>query len=361
MKKHPHSARPRSNRALPACIAAVTLLAGPASALAAGYTVQQISSPGPAMDMSNNGKVTGYYVAKCTTLSSQPKRTICYNAPWLFDGKTMSKLSGAWPSNANAKAVAVNDSGHLIGADLTGAWFYANGRVAYVDGADTSVSRGSRLVALNNPGMAVGMSYVASVYQPVTYTYGGTATAAYGTGYSVVDVNDAGMVVGWFKNAAGIEQGFVADAGGSISAIANLGSAINCRPVRVSQVGTGTASVWVAGNCAGNRPFRYEVTSGTLQELSFAGSSSLSVVSINSRGEAAGTAVRPGAAAPDGYTAILWSTDVANPADLNGGQAFAPASAWNVHATDINEAGTVLAGYNDTKGNFYTFLLRPVP
>ena len=57
--------------------------------------------------------------------------------------------------------------------------------------------------------------------------------------------------------------------------------------------------------------------------------------------------------------ALLWSTEPANPTDLNAGQAFAPASAWNVHATDINEAGTVLTGYNDTSGNFFTFLLQP--
>jgi len=348
--------------ALIASLAGAALLAGSAGAMAAGYAVQPISSPGPAMDMSNNGQVTGFYVAKCTTLSSQPKRTICYNAPWLFDGKRVSKLSGAWPSNANAKAVAVNDSGHLIGADLTGAWYYAYGQVTYVDGADTNVSRGTRLVALSNAGTALGMSYVASVYQPVTYSYGGMATAAIGPGYSVIDLNDAGMIAGWFKNAAGVEQGFVADAG-TITPIPSLDPSLGCRPVRMSQVDatSGTGAVWVAGNCTGNRPFRYEVRSGMLQELSFPGSSNLSVVSINSRGDAAGTAVRPGGAAPDGYTAILWSTDRANPADLNASQAFAPAGAWNVHSTDINEAGMVLTGYNDTKGNFYTFLLRPVP
>jgi len=57
--------------------------------------------------------------------------------------------------------------------------------------------------------------------------------------------------------------------------------------------------------------------------------------------------------------------DPASPTDLNANQAFAPASAngiaWNVHATDINEAGTILTGYNDTSGNFYTFLLSPAP
>jgi hypothetical protein len=135
--------------------------------------------------------------------------------------------------------------------------------------------------------------------------------------------------------------------------------------VRISQVNGTTGEVWVAGNCAGNRPFVYEVSTGTLTELGFPGSVNLSISSVNSDGIAVGTAVKPGAFAPDGYTAILWpagSTVDTIPFDLNANQAFAPAvTAWNVHSTDINEAGIVLTGYNDTSGHFYTFLLRPIP
>jgi len=66
-------------------LAATTLCASAQRASSAGYTVQQISSPGPAMRMSSNHEnVTGFYVAKCVTLSSQPKRTICYNAPFVI-------------------------------------------------------------------------------------------------------------------------------------------------------------------------------------------------------------------------------------------------------------------------------------
>lgn len=85
------------------------------------------------------------------------------------------------------------------------------------------------------------------------------------------------------------------------------------------------------------------------------------LVSINSRGEAVGSAVRPGVNAPDGYTALLWSGSPTIPLDLNAGSSFAPAGAWNVHATEINDAGTVLTGCNDSSGSFYTFLLRPLP
>lgn len=335
----------------------MSAVVGPADA--AGFSVQEINSPGPALRMSSSGAVTGFYVAKCVTLSSQPKRTICYNAPWLFDGKRVSKLSNAFPSNSNAMAVAVNDALELVGADLTGAWYYSNGNVSYVDANNTN-ARGSRLYAVNNNGVAVGMSYVSSVYQAITYRFNGLMETPLAPGYGAVDINDAGMITGSFKNAGNVDQGFVAEAGGTITPIPNLDPAISCRPVRISQVNA-SGAVWIAGNCAGNRPFVYELRSSTLAELKYPGSSNLSVVSVNSRGEAAGTAVRPGAYAPDGYTALLWSNDYGNPTDLNANQAFAPTTAWNVHGTDINEAGTVLTGYNDTSGNFYTFLLSPIP
>jgi len=175
--------------------------------------------------------------------------------------------------NANAKAVAVNDAGDLVGADLTGAWFYSNGNVAYTD-SSTSGTSGTRLFALNNNGVAVGMSYVSGIYQPVTYQFNGVPSPVLSHGYATVDINDAGMITGWFKNG-NVEQSFVADAAGNITPIPNLDPAINCRSVRISQANNG--NVWVVGNCAGNRPFRYELTSGTLTELTFAGSSNLSV------------------------------------------------------------------------------------
>jgi len=346
--------------------AAALAPAGPVGTADAATTVLEIHSPGPAMRMSGNGKVTGFYVAKCTTLSSQPKRTICYNAPWLYDGHQVSKLAGKFPSNANAKAVAVNDAGQLIGADLTGAWLYSSGTVAYVDAAGAGVSSNSRLHAVNNAGTALGMSYLpvagSPVYQPITYQFNGVPRAALQPGYSVVDINDAGMIAGWFRNGAGLEQPFVAagpdsKAASGIVAVPGL-PPVNCRPVRLSQR-SAAGAVWVAINCAGNRAFRYRVDAAAPEELLHAGSSNLSVVSINGQGTAAGTAVRPGANAPDGYTALLWAGNPSVPLDLNANQAFAPAGAWNVHATDINEAGTVLTGYNDTAGNFYTFLVQP--
>jgi hypothetical protein len=65
------------------------------------------------------------------------------------------------------------------------------------------------------------------------------------------------------------------------------------------------------------------------------------------------------AVSPDGSLKLVDWIDhyhgTAQVAQLNG-------ATWNVHATDINEAGTaVLTGYNDSSGNFYTFLLSPNP
>lgn len=133
--------------------------------------------------------------------------------------------------------------------------------------------------------------------------------------------------------------------------------------MRISQVNAGTGDVWVAGQCAGRTfVYAYNLADGSsfLSELSFAGSTNLTVQAVNGSGVAVGTAVLPGAGAPDGYTAVAWSGDYSVPVDLNANRAFAPATAWNVHATDINEAGIILTGYNDTVGGFYTFLLKPI-
>jgi hypothetical protein len=338
------------------------------SALAAGYVVQEINSPGPAARLSGGGAVTGYFVAKCTTLSSQPKRTICYYAPWVFDGHRVTKLTSKFASNANAKAVAVNDALEVVGADVNGAWYYSKGNVAYPDASGSNV-RGTRLLAVNNRGVALGMSYVSGIYQPVSYRFNGTPTPVLVPGEAAADINDAGMIAGWYKDADNTEYAFVADATGTLFSVPKLDPASNCRPVRISQLNATTGDAWVAGHCAG-RPFAYRANvaagSGTLWELgNVPGFTNLSVQAINSSGVAVGTGVRPGTAAPDGYTAVLWTNDSATgytiPRDLNELQPFAPGAAWNAHAADINETGTILTGYNDTAGNFFTFLLHPAP
>jgi hypothetical protein len=348
-------------RSFLASTAAIALAIFAGAANAAGYKVQSINSPGPAIRMNSNGAVTGFFVAKCSTINGYERFTYCYYAPWLFDGKGVTKLTNKFGNNANAQAVAINDSLELVGADVNGAWLYSGGAVIRPGGT------GTRLFALNNLHVAVGTASVGGVYQPVTFQTSVGLVPAGLPGKNAVDINDAGMIAGWFINGSNVPQGFVADAGGVVTAIPSLVNAssapVDCRPVRISQASP-AGQVWVAGNCAGNRPFLYELSNGTLTELAYPGSSSLSVVSVNSSGTAAGTAVKPGAFAPDGYTAVVWpagSTNGTVPTDLNANQAFAPSTAWNVHATDINEAGMILTGYNDTTGNFYTFVLRPIP
>lgn len=363
--KSPCTHIPRALKAaIMAGLTSAALLVATPPSWAAGYTVQEIRSPGPAVRMSNNGAVAGFFVAKCVTLSSQPKRTICYNAPWVFDGQRVTKLTNKFPSNVNAMPTAVNDSLELTGAEIYGAWFYSNGSVAYPDSANPD-ARGTRLVALNNLGVALGMTSLSGVYQPVTYRYNGVLTPVLTPGMAAVDINDAGMIAGWYKGADNTDQSFVY-AGGTIIDIPKLDPATpsSCQPVRISQV-SASGSAWVAGHCSG-RPYIYDVGSGALIELgNAAGYTSLSVQSVNGNGVAAGTGIRPGAYAPDGYTAVMWSNHpvigYSAPQDLNALQPFAPAGAWNLHSIDINEAGTILTGYNDISGNFYTFQLFPTP
>ena len=84
-------------------------------------------------------------------------------------------------------------------------------------------------------------------------------------------------------------------------------------------------------------------------------------VSINSLGDTAGTSIRPGAFAPNGYTALLWSNDPPKSTNLSANQALAPASPCNMTPTDLNETSAPLTGYNETSGKFDTFWLRPLP
>lgn len=351
-------------------------LALPTVAGAAGYTVQQISSPGPALRMSPGGAVAGNYVARCVTLSTRPKRTICYWAPWVFDGKRVAKLAGNWPNDVDTRCAGVNDALELVGRDtqaaLAGAWMLSGGGLTYT--GFLPGGNWSSLVAINNLGVAVGSANAAGTgLRAVTFSNGVLAEVLFNdpalsaptTGTSAMDVNDAGMVAGTYAAADG-DRGFVVDASGAVTLVPNLPNAAGCRPARLSQVHPASGQVWLAGQCGG-RPFLFEVTSGTLRELAnLPGGSNLSVQSVNSEGVAVGTAIRPGGSAPAGYTALLWPAGSTVPVDLNANNGFAPATAWNVHGTDINDrtataGATVLAGYNDSSGNFFTFQLRLAP
>ena len=114
-------------------VAVAMLVASAPAASAAGYTVQTINSPGPAVRMSSTGAVAGFFINKCSTINSGYDRfTYCYRAPWLFDGKSVAKLTNKFGSTANSQAVGVNSSLELVGADVNGAWFYSAGTVTWL-------------------------------------------------------------------------------------------------------------------------------------------------------------------------------------------------------------------------------------
>ncbi|MGJ0485340.1 MAG: hypothetical protein ACR65R_12570 [Methylomicrobium sp.] len=380
------------------------------STYAAGYTAQSLNAPGPATRMSDNGTVAGFYTTKCETLNWDPnKPTICYRAPWVYDGQRFTKFGKQWPHNAEALPYDINDSLNLVGREtrpnpLDGGWTYSGGTVTYT--ATGGVPR-----AINNVGVIVGdmssgstdgytsINRIATFQNgtpqavlfknPLTdptlsalYTYLSALTT---TTYAV-DINDDDLIAGWYKGADNTEHGFVVNSGGTVTVIPNLPGSANCRPVRISQAYSNPAdptdpdngNVWVVGNCdanvasAGKRPFLYEINSGILSELTFPDRSQIGVVSVNSQGEAVGYASKPGVNVAsdgtfpaDGYTAVKWSVDGnfnITPTDLNANQAFTPATARYVQALDISEIGTILTRYNDaTTYNFQAVLLYPIP
>ncbi|MGR8952424.1 MAG: hypothetical protein ACU83V_08405 [Gammaproteobacteria bacterium] len=344
-----------------AATAAALLSAFAGSTSAAGYAVQQINVPGAAMRMSDNGAILGNYVSKCTTFTygAHEKGTYCYYAPWFYDGKNVTKLGNVW-SNARSTAASINDSLQLTGSDGSGAWLYAGGKITRMTGGTP--------VAINNTGVVAGNAPNASfVYRAVRFTNGVGTEVLFNDSYLsspttsiwTADINDSGLIAGWYKDAGNIYQSYVVDTNGTVTFIPNLGGAtpVNCQPTRISETNPVTQQVWVTGNCSG-RAFIYELTSGSLTELAnLPGASNLNVASVNSSGEAAGTATLSGGVA----TAVMWPAGSTIPSDLNANQAIATGTMINLRVIDIDTAGAILIDYLDSQYNRNTDLLQPTP
>lgn len=345
--------------------AAATLLSGVAGfTYAAGYTVQQLNVPGAATRMSDNGAIMGNYVTKCTTFTygAHEKGTYCYWAPWFYDGKGVTKLGNLW-SNTRSAAADINDSLQLTGSDGSGAWTYSGGAI-------TRMTSGTP-VAINNAGVVAGYAANANfAYRAVRFTNGVGTEVSFNdpylssptTGIWTADINDSGLITGWYKDAGNIYQSYVVDTNGTVSFIPNLGGTtpVNCQPARISETNPTTGETWVAGNCSG-RAFIYELTSGALTELAnLPGASNLNVASVNSSGEAVGTTTLTGGVS----TVVMWpagSTSTTIPTDLNANQAIVSGTTINLRVVDMDAAGTILIDYLDSQYNRYTALLQPTP
>lgn len=346
---------------------AAALLAGVAgSTYAAGFTVQSLNVPGAATRMSDNGAIVGNYVSKCTTFNYGPheKGTYCYYAPWFYDGKGVTKLGNLW-SNTRSTAADINDLLQLTGSDGSGPWTYSAGKITRMTGT------GGTPVAINNAGVATGYAPNASfVYRAVRFTNGVGTEVLFNDPYLsnpttsiwTADINDSGLITGWYRDPGNIYQSYVVDTDGTVTFIPNLGGAtpINCQPTHISET-IPNGAVWVVGNCAGNRPFLYRLGDQNATELKYPNQnvSSLNVASVNSSGEAVGTATVNGMA-----TAVMWpagSDSNTIPTDLNANQAIAVGTMINLRAIDIDAAGTILIDYLDSQYNRNTVLLQPTP
>ncbi len=288
------------------------------------------------------------------------KGTYCYYAPWFYDGKNVTKLGNLW-SNTRSTAAAINDSFQLTGSDGSGAWIYSGGKITRMTGGAP--------VAINNLGEVAGYASNANfVYRAVRFTNGVGTEALFKdpylssptTGIWTADINDSGLIAGWYKDAGNIQQSYVVDTNGTVTLIPNLGGTtpVNCQPTRISEANPTTGETWVAGNCSG-RAFIYELTSGTRTELAnLPGASNLNVASVNSSGEAVGTATVNGVA-----TAVMWPAGTSStiPTDLNANQAISTGTMINLRVIDIDEAGTILVDYLGSQYNRNTDLLHPVP
>lgn len=71
-------------------LAGFSLLAAIPDALAAGYDVNQIRAPGPAVRMSSAGYLTGTYQVKCSKLVGREYRGSLSAGGWLYSGDAVS-------------------------------------------------------------------------------------------------------------------------------------------------------------------------------------------------------------------------------------------------------------------------------
>jgi len=71
--------------------------------------------------------------------TSRPGVYACFNAPWYFDGKRVTKLSDLFPSNVTAQASAINDAFQVAGNGI-GAWVYSGGAPTYTGNLPNNTS-----------------------------------------------------------------------------------------------------------------------------------------------------------------------------------------------------------------------------
>lgn len=341
---------------VPAVVVAMSALTSPAQA--AGFSVQQVKAPGAAMRMSTAGYLTGTYEVKCSKLGGQPPRRICYYAPWIYDGKSITKVQ--WPVDWNyVYSFGINDSLDLVGREYRGSltaggWLYSGGVVTY--SGSLPAGGGSVLAAINNRGVAIGTGQSSlRISRAVTFQVnGGPALAELPAFPATVpttgaDINDEGGVAGSYTENDGSVHAY-AYMYGTTTAIPDLPGARYCQASRISQLG-GNGQVWVAGNC-GDRGFLYQLGGDgqTIELRNLDGlSGGVSVLSVNSRGDAVGTVAGK---------AVTWTAGTNTAVDLNR---FAPRNVSFSRGTDINDSGTVLAGDVDSSGNISTYLLTPTP
>lgn len=346
--------------ALLAAVASVALAGLVAEASAAGFTVEKIGAPGPAVRMSSAGYLTGTYQVKCSHLGGKPNYRICYYAPWYYDGARVTKVS--WPVDWNfVYSLGINDSLELIGREYrgsvsSGGWLYSGDALTY--SGSLPGGGGSLLAAINNNGVAVGTAQSANrVSRAATFQDSGA-------GYTLeevqafdptvptsgADINDAGDIAGTFTGNDGSQHAFAYVAGtGTAIAIPDLPGASYCQALRISQADF-DGLVWVAGNC-GDRGFVYQTGGDTDQLIELNNlddqSGAVSVQSVNAFGEAVGTVAGK---------AVLWMQGDSRAIDLNQ---YAPKRVSLSRGIDINDAGTILASYTDSSGNVSTYLLTP--
>jgi probable HAF family extracellular repeat protein len=240
-------------------------------------------------------------------------------------------------------AVAINDSGSVLGKDGGNTSIFANGTIT-----DLTISGGGipgiydSPQAMNNSGQVVGWAATSSAYRAYLYQNGVTTNlGSLGSDSYAYGINNAGQIVGYYYNNSGNLEGFIWQNGHNTSL-----------PAFAQASGINDSGQIIGSESTSN--FAGIDTNGSMVTLNELGIYS-QAFGINNAGAVVGYWSNTGDQT-SGRNAFLYAGGVMS--DLN---TLTTGSAWTLQeANGINNAGDIVGYGINPAGNQDAFLLTPV-
>lgn len=346
---------------LAACAVATLACAAfgrPAGAQAPRFTVREIPALGGAssfaLDVNNAGVVTG----NAQTAPNTPAPRL--NA-YRWDGGAPANLGTLPGGNNFSRGYGVNDAGVVVGESDNN----APRAFRWQDGvmADLGTLGGASAVAhgINNAGQIVGIAGDGTTSRAFLWENGtmrdlGAADGSTNTVARAWAVNDAGVAVGVSRSAAGVSQATVWEGGGARS-LGSLGSGLLFSEALAVGggglvVGRSNTGVVTPGGTSVFEAFLWG--GGAMTGLGSLGYTFSVASDVNTAGWVVGHGTNV-SGLPQG--ALLWRGG----AGVNLNTLVDGAAGWVLQSAEgVNESGQIV-GYGTLNGQTRAYLLTPVP